>query len=116
MQLVDQKICHFFRKLDIRELFHVCPKNDGSSQLWICSQDFLKCSQWQGPRDRSKLYCFPKISLALGKWAILNQKIMCCHNSQHALTTFLNNLHSENGLEVHGNYVNGFSEKNYSFA
>ena len=61
-------------------------------------------------------YIVSRIILALGKWAILNQKIMGCHKSEHALTIFLNNLHNENAQEVHGNYVNGFSEKNYSFA
>ena len=32
------------------------------------------------------------------------------HNSEYTLF-FKENLHSESGQEVHGNYVNGFSEK-----
>ena len=53
---------------------------------------------------------FEKI-LCQRKWVILGIKMVHPHNFGSTLKSFFLILHNEKGQEIHGNYINGFSEK-----
>ena len=71
-------------------MLHFGPQNNGSSELWICTNDFLKMFHTERVQEVHEIYIngFSKKKPFLGKWAILGPKMMHGHKSGSALKIF----------------------------